>query len=556
MVEPIGPRSLRELTRIIFSRLVVVIVIIALITVGTLIVCLKAPNYYSSSVTFLVKEPRPQNPTVQTVPTYRSLEVFIKTQHEIITSQTVLARTWTILTDPKSSAAVKWQSARQAWQEDSSEENWQLFLQALKELDQEAERRKTDPQIGERFRSEIRQFAKAIEVEIPGGAEVTLSEIFTVSVVQPGPPLRAQNAADCLAKNYVDRYREVQATSSRNAVQFMRGRLASLKQQRLLKAEAALRNFVEKELDSPSDVGILEQLTRAGTEAGRQITVRRFNEEIILIDGGLAEASQQKRQLLEQLPKGLWEPGTRLDQKGELTVPDIGRLAENKLPDNDPILTDIVTIIPETTLKNNVIISQLKAKEVSLLIELNRLKVEYNDEYRGVRDKLTEISRTRRQILRELIGEASSLDIKIATLAARKDEFSRKLEQELKRLDRITTQLVRYQELQNEVALAREEYRKVSSELASALTFQEQEADAITINIVDDAKLPDVKRPVYPRTVLYTLIAAVVGLLLAMAYAFLADHFDHTLGSIEETERYLGVPVIGSIEKGGKGLLT
>jgi len=559
MTEHIGPRSLRELTRIIFVRFWMVIFIIAIITGGTLVACLRAPKYYRSSVTFLIKEPRPQNPTAQNVSTDRSLEVFIKTQHQLIKSDTVLSRTLAILQDniaedeAKSPAVNKWRSARNNWLREETEEAWLEFLQALDALDEHVENLKQDPD----FRNKLRKFARGIDVESPGGADVALSEILTVSVVQPDDPVYAKQAADELARNYMDRYRQVQSKYSSNAVTFMRGRLSQLKQQRLQKAEQAVRDFVDNELESPADLVILEQLSKSGTEAGRQIIVRTFREQIITLDGELAETRQLKQQLLEQMPDGLWESGTRLEgRKGELTVPDLSRLDEDKLPDDDPILTDIVTIIPEATLKNNVVIAQLKSKEVGLIIELNRLKVEYNDDYREVRDKLNEISRTRRQILRELIGEAQSLDIKIATLSARQEELSRKLDEELNRLNRITQRLVKYQKLQHEVNLARAEYQKISSELSSAMSFQEQEADAITINIVDEAKLPDKNKPVFPVTGLYTLIAAIVGMFLAVAYAFLADHFDHTLQSIEETERYLGVPVMGSIRRYGNNLLT
>ena len=37
--------------------------------------------------------------------------------------------------------------------------------------------------------------------------------------------------------------------------------------------------------------------------------------------------------------------------------------------------------------------------------------------------------------------------------------------------------------------------------------------------------------------------------------SILADYFDHTLRSIEETERYLGIPVVGSIGKYPSGIL-
>ena len=51
-------------------------------------------------------------------------------------------------------------------------------------------------------------------------------------------------------------------------------------------------------------------------------------------------------------------------------------------------------------------------------------------------------------------------------------------------------------------------------------------------------------------------LAAIVGVLLAGAYACLADHFDHSLRSIEQAERYLGVPVVGSIGQQRRGLLV
>jgi capsular polysaccharide biosynthesis protein len=45
------------------------------------------------------------------------------------------------------------------------------------------------------------------------------------------------------------------------------------------------------------------------------------------------------------------------------------------------------------------------------------------------------------------------------------------------------------------------------------------------------------------------LIAVVGGLILSRVYAFLADHFDHTIKSIDDAERYLGTPVLASVPK-------
>jgi uncharacterized protein involved in exopolysaccharide biosynthesis len=545
----IGARTARELGRVVFSRLGTVLAIVVVITGGTLAACLLAPKHYQSQVTFLVKEPRPQNPAAQEVSSDRSLQVFIKTQYELVKSQTVLARTVAMLMAPDSPAAKQWREARQAWERETTKERWKAFTDALTALDKEVLEREKDAF----FRDAVRRFARKVKIETPGGEQVALSEVITVQVVQPEPVDNAYRATDLLAKTYIDRYREKQAERGLTTSDFMKVRLEDLKNNRLKPSETAVRDFVEKELDSPSDLVILEQLMKSGGEAGRQITVRRFQEEMITNDSLLAEARQLRKQVLEQLPQAIWD-GPRAGADGELVVPTTAKL--DKMTDEDPILTDTITIIPEETLKNNVVVHQLKAKEVDLLIDLNRLKVEYKPEYRLVQDKLTEIARTRRQILKELIGEASALDIKYSTLTARQKEIGSKLEGETKRLNKITSQLVRYNELQNEATLAREEYRKASTDLASAMAYQQQQADAITISVLDPPKLPDAMLPVYPQPVLYTILAGLVGLLLATAYAFTADYFDHTLSSIEATERYLGVPVVGSVGHHRQGLVS
>lgn len=562
-------RTLRELSRVLFARWLMVLFIIAAVTGATLAACLKAPKAYRSSVTFLAKEPRPQNPMAQQVSSDRSLEVFIKTQNELIRSQTVLARTLVLLKNPDSDLARQWRESRETLNQFDRTESSQLdatrderraaaiarLASSLAALDAEVDRLIKDPVQGAEFREDLRKLDKRVKIETPGGEQIALSEIFTITVTLPGQPGHAWQAADLLARSYVDRYRELQSETGGKSAGFMRVRLDAFRRQRLAKAEADLRSFVENELDSPSDVGILEQLGKSGTEAGRQIIVRRFQEELIDIDGQLAEAVQLKRELLEQLPEVLWGQDAREGADGELTVPRIENLNEDVLPDNHPALVDAVTIIPEDTVKNNVVVNQLKSKEVTLLIELNRLLVEYSPQYREVLDKQAEIARTRRQILRELVGEASARDIAASILQARYDEIKTQLENESRRLDGTTRQLVRYQELQNELAVAREEYRRLSADLASAEQFQNQEADAITISIVDPARLPDADRPAFPKTTLFTIIAAAVGLLLAVAYAFMADHFDHTFRSIDDAEQYLGVPVVGSIGRYRSGLV-
>jgi capsular exopolysaccharide synthesis family protein len=68
-----------------------------------------------------------------------------------------------------------------------------------------------------------------------------------------------------------------------------------------------------------------------------------------------------------------------------------------------------------------------------------------------------------------------------------------------------------------------------------------------TPNIVqiEPATAPD--QPIRPRVMMNTVLAAVVGLMLAAGIVFLVEYLDDTLKTPDEVERILGVPVLGFI---------
>jgi capsular polysaccharide biosynthesis protein len=64
-----------------------------------------------------------------------------------------------------------------------------------------------------------------------------------------------------------------------------------------------------------------------------------------------------------------------------------------------------------------------------------------------------------------------------------------------------------------------------------------------------------VDKPVKPIMLLNMILAVVGGFILSLIYAFSADHFDHSLKSIDGAERYLGVPVLASVPKLGRRMI-
>jgi len=68
-----------------------------------------------------------------------------------------------------------------------------------------------------------------------------------------------------------------------------------------------------------------------------------------------------------------------------------------------------------------------------------------------------------------------------------------------------------------------------------------------TPNIVQIEPASAPEAPIRPRTLMNTVLASVVGLMLAVGIVFLVEHLDDTLKTPDEVERILGVPVLGFI---------
>ena len=100
------------------------------------------------------------------------------------------------------------------------------------------------------------------------------------------------------------------------------------------------------------------------------------------------------------------------------------------------------------------------------------------------------------------------------------------------------------QTLQGRVASLRASY-------AALVSLPGSGANAVTV--VDPATPPDA--PSSPRVLLNTLLAALVGLLLALGIAFTMEYLDDTLKSSEDVEAATGLPTLGTVlkMKGDKG---
>lgn len=90
----------------------------------------------------------------------------------------------------------------------------------------------------------------------------------------------------------------------------------------------------------------------------------------------------------------------------------------------------------------------------------------------------------------------------------------------------------------------------LAAEIANetAQVFMENVKDIMmveNVQVIDRAQVPDM--PIKPRPQLNMAIAGVLGLMVGIFLVFLLEYLDNTIKTPDDVEKYLGLPVIGTI---------
>ena len=112
---------------------------------------------------------------------------------------------------------------------------------------------------------------------------------------------------------------------------------------------------------------------------------------------------------------------------------------------------------------------------------------------------------------------------------------------QVRQLDQDSTTVRRLAEA---VAAASRTYDTYVRQKEEARMAAETGPGVTNVQVVSPATVPS--RPVYPR-LLQVMLGAVLGLILGVGYAFVAEVFSQTLDRREDVERELGLPVLASI---------
>ncbi len=184
----------------------------------------------------------------------------------------------------------------------------------------------------------------------------------------------------------------------------------------------------------------------------------------------------------------------------------------------------------------NPALQKLQATQVDLMLERNNLALEVTDRHprlQALDDRMREV----RVEMRREIGA------QIALLRSREDILNRQMGELLQRNRELPAVELSLQRLQRDA--------KVNDDLLTLLKTKHQEAlikeseGVEEVTIIRPATEPSA--PVGGEAFNNILVGAILGLMLGLVLAFVQETLDTSIGTIEDVESYLQVPVLGIV---------
>src|SRR5213594_1548983 len=185
---------------------------------------------------------------------------------------------------------------------------------------------------------------------------------------------------------------------------------------------------------------------------------------------------------------------------------------------------------------SNPAMQRLQATYSELLLERNNLALEVTEKHprlQALDDRMREV---RMEMRREVAAQ-------IAMLRNREDLLNRQIGELQQKNRELPTVELSLQRLQREAKTNDDLLALLKTKHQEALIKEAEQIEEVTI--VRPATEPDA--PLGGETMNTILVGAVLGLSLGLVLAFVRETLDTSIGTIEDVEAYLGVPVLGVV---------
>lgn len=497
-------RSLRELARILFSRWLGIVLILVVVIGGVWGATMLSNWRYRSRAMLMARPLAPMASLEGGANIKDRLSLFIVNQREMIEGDYVIAAALEKLDGaaPDGYEGLEKDNKKDKWYKD---ETLQEFI--------------------ERNATRVNEVRKRVSVETPGGPDVTSNQTFYIVVDWPEErdraagqagssravaAERAQTFAKYIVGAYLARRGELERRHAQSSLDFLEKTDSAKKN--LQDASDTLEKFIRDDLGG--DMLLVENMLGGIGEVG-VLSIRTR------LEGEMREARARQAEiaaLVAEIDKQIKGPPDKM-------------------------------AVPEVVLRVNPGLMRVVDAIVGLKIKINALVPQYTEDYKGLKEARQELASNQAFLGDELSKQQEMLRMEAAVLDRRMAEVDVIVKAETARVNELASKASTYQKLKDSFAKAQSMYNQSREEILSAQRTIALADTSVEVNVREPPSRPSPDSPHRPLVWVNLLIGVLAALLLALIYAFMADHLDHAVKSIDDVETYVQTEVLASIPK-------
>jgi uncharacterized protein involved in exopolysaccharide biosynthesis len=504
-------RTLRELVRVIAGRFVGMVIIFVLVVAAAGVATWHAPKWYESEVQLLAKPSQIANPLETPGAMRDQVVLYISTLRSLISSDHVLG-----------SALMRLDGTTGMSAEAAAQLKWPEGAEIKKFVAANTER--------------IGELRERLTVVTPGGPDATFTQTLRVQVTWPeereqakklereSRELAAERALQ-IARNVVDayelRYAELELRRATDAAKFLSDKSLAAAKLDLDGAAAAYTKFITDK--AGADVLDMQHMSGrgGGFGTGKASLATSYAEEMTAIEETIAGLESIKKALQAQVDQA----------------------------DDDAIA------VPDSIMASNPSVRMLEKQILTLKLHINSLTPRYTADYKELITARSELADARKEFRIELKKQLLRTQQKLDAHSARRDKINASFTADRDRLQTLAISTAEWQGLRAEQEAAQRRYDNEMDRVVSAATARDLSNATIMLTVLGEPSQPDAGRPIKPIMLVNLILGVIGGFILSLIYAFSADHFDHSLKSVDDAERYLGIPVLVSVPKLGRRMI-
>jgi len=344
---------------------------------------------------------------------------------------------------------------------------------------------------------EIEGFRGKLKIGFPKGFDITNSNILLIKV-RDRDPRRAALIANLIMDQYITVVKELRTKSAKEKIVLLEQQ-AQQQLKKMKELERQIKRFQEK---AGPELAFLLSTVKAG---GVTPEILALNNNYINAKITFEQTQSALNRLKDLVKKGL---------------------------------------LPQKIIKENPLLMNLKSNIIKLENQLIALRSQYTDLYPKNRMVLKQLEQTQRLLKEEVKEDLEGRYVDLLALEARVKTLKKILDS----YSNILKEQVEFSRYYTKYKVLEDGYKNILKEIQKARMLEALDPKKVAdIIIIDKAKVP--VSPVSPKVFLNTLIGTVIGLLLGLGFAFIADYLDHTLKSPEDIERHLDIYVLGTVPR-------